>query len=91
MEDELFSSIIKYLKDRIKPKNKKTKKEQAQWEKLADKYKLENRSLVLKDQPYRRIISRSGYYPLMYTFHNDLMAGHLGYKKVIKKLSERYY
>ena len=27
----------------------------------------------------------------MYTFHNDLTAGHLGYKKVLQKLSERYY
>ena len=29
MEDELFSSIIKYLEDGTKPKNKKTKNEQA--------------------------------------------------------------
>src|SRR6266498_4144605 len=27
----------------------------------------------------------------MYTFHNDPTAGHLGYKKVLQKLLERYY
>jgi len=27
----------------------------------------------------------------MYTFHNDSTAGHLEYKKVFQKLSERYY
>ena len=27
----------------------------------------------------------------MYTFHNDLTVGHLDYKKVLQKLSERYY
>src|SRR6266540_3341407 len=27
----------------------------------------------------------------MYTFHNDPIAGHLGYNKVLQKLSERYY
>ncbi len=27
----------------------------------------------------------------MYTFHNDPTAGHLGYKKVLQKLSDRYY
>ena len=26
----------------------------------------------------------------MYTFHNDPTAGHLGYKKVLQRLSERY-
>ena len=27
----------------------------------------------------------------MYTFYNDLTAGYLDYKKVLQKLSERYY
>ena len=27
----------------------------------------------------------------MYTFHNDPTVGHLRYKKVLQKLSERYY
>ena len=88
MEDELFSSIIKYLKDGTKSKNKETKEKQAQWEKLANKYKLKNRSLVLKDQPYRRIVPKSEYYSLMYTFHNNPMVRYLGYKKVLQKLLE---
>ncbi len=49
MKNKLFSSIIKYLEDGTKLKNKETKNEQVQQEKLANKYKLEDRFLVFKD------------------------------------------
>src|SRR6266542_2865725 len=73
------------------PKDKNSKESQVQWLKMVEKYQLEEGTLVLKNQPTRRIVSRSQYYPLMYTFHNDLTAGHLGYKRILQKLSERYY
>ena len=91
MNDELFTSIIKYLNQGIMPKDKESKESQVQWLKLVDKYQLDKGTLVLKDQKYRRIVPRSQYYSLMYTFYNDPTAGHLGYKKVLQKLSERYY
>ncbi len=56
-----------------------------------EKYQLNKGALILKNQPSRRLVSRFQYYPLMYIFHNDPTAGHLGYKKVLQKLSERYY
>ena len=55
------------------------------------KYQFREETLVLKNQLTKRIVPRSQYYPLMYTFHNDPTAGHLGYKKILQKLSERYY
>ncbi len=91
MDDEVFASIIKYLDQKIMLKDKDNKKSQVQWYKTVSKYLLDEGTLVLKDQRYRHIVSRSQYYSLMYTFHNDLTAGHLGYKKVLQKLSERYY
>jgi len=91
MDDEVFAFIIKYLNQGIIPKDKDTKESQVQWHKTVEKYQLEEGTLVLKDQKYRRIVPRSQYYPLMYTFHNDLTSGYLGYKKVLQKLSERYY
>src|SRR6266496_4796285 len=91
MDDEVFVSIIKYLDQGIMPKHKDSKESQAQWLKTVEKYQLEEGTLVLKDQTTRRIILRFQYYPLMYTFHNDPTAGHLGYKKVLQKLSKRYY
>src|SRR6266542_142006 len=91
MDDEVFASIIKYLDQGIMPKDKDSKESQAQWLKTVEKYQLNEETLVLRNQPTRRIISRSQYYPLMYTFYNDPTAGHLGYKKVLQKLSERYY
>src|SRR6266542_7050444 len=91
MDDKLFASIIKYVDQRIIPKDKDNKKSQDQWLKTVDKYQLKEGTLVLKNQLNRHIVPRSQYYPLMYTFHNDLTAGHLGYKKVLQKLSERYY
>src|SRR6266540_1719465 len=72
-------------------KDKDSKEGQVQWLKTVGKYQLDEGTLVLKDQKYRRIVPRSQYYPLMYTFHNDPTARHLGYKKVLQKLSERYY
>src|SRR6266508_1124527 len=72
-------------------KDKNTKESQVQWLQIVKKYQLDEGILVLKDQKYRRIVPRSQYYPLMYTFHNNPTAGHLGYKKVLQKLSERYY
>src|SRR6266542_4257945 len=91
MDDEVFAFIIKYLDQGITPKDKDTKESQVQWHKTVEKYQLDKGTLVLKDQRYRRVVSRSQYYLLMYTFHNDLTAGHLGYKKVLQKLLKRYY
>src|SRR6266540_413356 len=91
MDEEVFTSIIKYLDQGIIPKDKDTKESQALWLKTVDKYQLKKGTLVLKEQPYRRIVSRSQYYPLMYTFYNDPTARYLDYKKVLQKLSERYY
>ncbi len=73
------------------PKDKDTKESQGQQLAIVNKYQLNEETLVLKEQSYRCIVPRSQYYPLMYTFHNDLTAGHLGYKRVLQKLSERYY
>src|SRR6266540_7166719 len=91
MDDEVFASIIKYLDQGIMPKDKDSNESQVQWLKIVEKYQLKEGTLVLKEQPHRRIVPRSQYYPLMYTFHNDPTAGHLGYKKVLQKLLERYY
>ena len=91
MDDEVFASIIKYLDQGIMPKDKDSNESQVQWLKIVEKYQLKEGTLVLKEQPHRRIVPRSQYYPLMYTFHNDPTAGHLGYKKVLQKLSKRYY
>src|SRR6266498_2553711 len=91
MDDEVFASIIKYLDQKIMPKDKDSKEGQVQWLKTVKKYQLDEGTLVLKDQKYRHIVPRSQYYPLIYTFHNDFTAGYLGYKKVLQKLSERYY
>src|SRR6266498_2150487 len=91
MDDKVFAFIIKYLEQGMMPKDKDSKESQAQWLKTVEKYQLNEGTLVLKDQKHRRIVPRSQYYPLIYTFHNNPTAGHLGYKKVIQKLSERYY
>ncbi len=91
MDDKVFAFIIKYLDQGIMPKDKDSKESQVQWLQTVEKYQLDEGTLVLKNQLTRQIVSRSQYYPLMYTFHNDPTAGHLGYKKVLQKLSERYY
>ncbi len=91
MDDKVFAFITKYLDQGVIPKDKDSKESQEQWLKTVDKYQLDEGILVLKDQIYRRIIPRSQYYLLMYIFHNNLTAGHLGYKKVLQRLSERYY
>ena len=72
-------------------KDKDSKESQVQQLKTVEKYQLDVGTLVLKGQPYRRIVPRSQYYSLMYTFYNDLTAEHLGYKKVLQRLSDRYY
>ncbi len=91
MNDKIFTSITKYLDQGIMPKDKDSREDQVQWLKTVEKYQFREGTLVLKNQPTRRIVPRSQYYLLMYTFHNDPIAGHLGYKKVLQKLSERYY
>src|SRR6266542_4001133 len=91
MDDKVFAFIIKYLDQGIMPKDKDTKKSQVQWLKTVEKYQVDKGTLVLKEQPHRRIVSRSQYYPLIYTYHNNPTAGHLGYKRVLQKLIKRYY
>jgi len=72
-------------------KKKDTKKAQVQWQKLVEKYQLAEGSLVFKGQNHRRIISKSQFYPLIYTFYNDLTMRYLKYKKILQKLMKRYY
>ncbi len=91
MDNELFTSITRYLDQGIISKDKDNKESQVQWLKTISKYQLVKRILVLKDQTHRHIVPRFQYYLLMYTFHNNLIVGHLGYKKVLQKLLERYY
>ncbi len=91
MDDEVFDSIIKYLDQGIMSKDKDSKESQVQWLKTVSKYQLDEGTLVLKEQPYQQIVPRFQYYSLLYTFHNDPTAGYLGYKKVLQKLSGRYY
>jgi len=91
MDDKLFTSIIEYLGEGSILKDKDTKESQVQWQKLVGKYRLVDGTLCLKDQAYRRILSKSQYYSLIYTFHNDPTAGYLEYKKVLQKFLERYY
>ncbi len=55
------------------------------------KYKLIDRSLVLKNQDFRRIVPKSQFYPLMYIYYNDPMVGYIEYKKTLQKLTKRYY
>ncbi len=83
MNDKLFAFITKYLENRIVSKDKDSKKSQRQWKKLVNKYQLADEFLVLKDQGHKRIVSRSQYYPLMYTFYNDFIAEHLKFKKIL--------
>ena len=49
MDNEIFASIIKYLDQRIKPKDKDSKESQVQWLKTVSKYQLNEGTLVLKD------------------------------------------
>ena len=49
MDDEVFASIIKYLDQRIMPKDKDSKESQDQWLKIVEKYQLNEGTLVLKN------------------------------------------
>ena len=55
MDDEVFTSIIKFLDQGITcmPKDKDSKKSQDQWRKTVSKYQLNKGALVLKDQKQR--------------------------------------
>ncbi len=59
MDDEVFAFIIKYLDQGIMPKDKDNKESQVQWLKTVEKYHLNEGTLILKDQKYRRIVPRS--------------------------------
>ncbi len=38
-----------------------------------------------------RVVDAMQLYPLLYTFHNDLTAGHTSAKKMLEKLKSRYF
>ena len=54
MDDEVFTSIIKYLDQGIMSKNKDSKESQVQQLKTVERYQLNEGTLALKDQPQRR-------------------------------------
>ncbi len=43
------------------------------------KYKLVDRFLILKNQVFKRIISKNQFYPLIYTFYNNPIVEYIGF------------
>ena len=88
MDVDDYTSIIKYLEEGKHPKGVDSPQQQKQWESSIRKYLLQEGSLrMVHPQGYTlRIVDVMQLYLLLYTFHNDLIAGHISAKKMLEKL-----
>ncbi len=88
MDVDDYTSIIKYLEKGKHPKGVNSSQQRKQWESSIRKYFLQEGSLrMVHPQGYTlRIVDATQLYPLLYTFYNDLTAGHILAKKILEKL-----
>ena len=93
MKHQLYKEIQNFLRDESTPSQVVDKKTLKKWENFCKPYHLVNQVLYRKTRwlPLTKVIKRGETAPLIYLYHNDPLAGHLGITKVMQKMKLQYF
>src|ERR1044072_8507753 len=93
MEHQLYQNVHQYLQDEIIPPQINDQRNLKKWKNFCKPYHLVNQVLYRKTKwsPLTKVIKRGETASLIFLYHNDPLAGHLGTTKVMQKMKLQYF
>src|ERR1043165_5393481 len=93
MEHQLYQNVRQYLQDEITPPQVIDQQALKRWKNLCKHYRLIDQVLYreTKWSPLTKVIKEGETASLIFLYHNDPLAGHLGTTKVVQKMRTQYY
>src|ERR1044072_779532 len=93
MEYQLYQNVHQYLQSETIPPQVIDQRTFKKWKNFCKPYHLVNQVLYRKTKwsSLTKVIKRGETAPLIFLYHNDLLAGHLGTTKVMQKMKAQYF
>ena len=93
MEHQLYQNVHQYLQNETTPPQVTNKRAFKKWKNFCKPYHLVNQVLYRKTKwsHLTKVIKKGETAPLIYLYHNDPLAGHLGTTKVMQKMKLQYF
>src|ERR1044071_3302480 len=93
MENQEYQRILKYLRDNETPHHLKTEQQKKKFRNYCKVFEEIEGKLFKKNKfgLNRQVITIEHVEALLYLYHDDPVAGHLGANKMYKKLTRTYY
>ena len=93
MESQLYQEIRNYLQNETIPTQVTNNRILKRWKNFCKLYHQINQVLYRKTKwsPLTKVIKRGETAPLIYLYHNDPLAEHIGTTKVMQKIRLQYF
>src|ERR1044072_4567087 len=93
MEHQLYQDVHQYLQNEAIPPQVDNPRTLKKWKNFCKHYQLVNQILYRKTKwsPLAKVIKEGETTPLIFLYHNDPLAGHLGTTKVVQKIRLQYF
>src|ERR1043165_9910835 len=93
MERSLYQEIVQYLSEEKVPQRINNNKEKKKWRNFCTRYQVVEEILYRKAKwpKLTKVVKQGETAPIIYLYHNDPLAGHLGTTKTLHKLKDQYF
>ena len=93
MERDLYQKIQQFLEEDKLPPTVNNHKEEKKWKRICTSYQLIEGILYRKAKwpKLTKVVKVGETALIIFLYHNDPLAGHLGATKTLQKLREQYY
>src|ERR1043165_8712104 len=93
MDQKLYQEIKQFLEEDKIPETVNNNKEEKKWRRLCISYQVTEGILYQKAKwpKLTKVVKQRDTVPIIFLYHNDLLAGHLGATKTFHKLKEQYF
>src|ERR1043165_4655309 len=93
MEHQLYQDVRQYLRDETTPPQVDNLRTLKKWKNFCKHYQLVNQILYreTKWSSLTKVVKEGETAPLIFLYHNDPLAGHLGTTKIVQKMRLQYF
>ena len=93
MDQKLYQETKQFLEENKLPENVNNNKEEKKWRSWCMKYQVIEGVLYRKAKwpKLTKVVKQGETAPIIYLYHNDPLAGHLGTTKTLHKLKAQYF
>jgi len=93
MKEDLYQQTVQYLTQGKIPEKINNNKEEKKWKGWCTKYQVVEGVFYRKAKwpKLTKVVKYEETAPIIYLYHNDLLAGHLGTTKTLHKLKAQYF